>query len=179
MTINIRNGVFETNSSSTHSVSLHFPLHDEGMFGTIKPDSKGNIKLHGGDFASTKIDVSSPLDKANFIAAYIMVYGNEKLKKRFESVLKEHTGAKNIVYDIRLSFTDGKPANTFFSPEYSCPEDCGYYGEGYYNEEDDEEECEEKGENPISLDAVLKSSKRLKTFLFSKKAKIYSFITYG
>lgn len=179
MTINIRSNVFETNSSSSHSVSLHFPLTVKDQLETIEPNTKGEIHLDGGDFASTEIDVSSPIDKANFVAAYIMVYGNEDLKQRFEEVLLEHTGAKKIVYNLRFTYSEGKKANTFFSPEYSNAEDCGYYGDYYDSDEDESEESEKKSEHPVEFSKLVKSKEKLKVFLFSNRAKIDSEISYG
>lgn len=44
---NIRNGVFETNSSSSHSISI---LNNcNGMYDTICPNDDGNIILEGVD----------------------------------------------------------------------------------------------------------------------------------
>lgn len=177
--INIRSNVFETNSSSSHSVSLHFPLSDKGMLETVKLGAKGNLVLNGGDFASTEIDLESAMDKINFVAVYIMVYGDEDLKARFESVVREHTGASEIKYNIRFTYAEGKKANTFFSPEYFNTEDCGYYGEYCDFEIDDEDEIEIKSHKCIQFNDILKDDNKLKVFLFHDRAKLVSQITSG
>ncbi len=178
MTINIRKNVFETNSSSSHSVTMHYPFVETEDFDTIKLDNNGNLVLNGGDFASTEIYLDNSLVKINYVAAHIMVHGDEEIKERFESVLKEQTGAKKIVYNIRFTYSDGQKANTFFSPEYSYPIDNGYYGECGY-EDYESEEIEERESDPVSFEDILMDKNKLKIFLFSKEANVYSEISHG
>jgi hypothetical protein len=161
--INIRNNVFETNSSSTHSVSLLFNEKDD--FEYISPNKDGQIILNGGDFSCTELCVSSTLNKLNFIAVYITVFGNEKLKEKFESIVKEQTGAKEIIYNINMSYFNGKKANSFFSTEYRDPF-CDY-------SDDDDYDNSYEG---ISLLDILEDEKMLKFFLFNKKCGIESSI---
>lgn len=177
MTINIRKNVFETNSSSSHSVTMHFPLAETEALDTIELED-GNLILNGGDFASTEINLNKPLIKINYIAAHILVYGNEETKAMFESIVKEHTRAKNIIYNLRFTYSDGQKANTFFSPEYAYPEDNGYYGEDRC-EDYEPEEIEEKESNPVFLKDILMDKNKLKTFLFHKKASVFAEISYG
>jgi len=155
---------------------MQFPRNNVSEFETIELDSDGAITLNGGDFASTEINLTDPLVKANFVAAHIMVYGNEKLLERFEKVVLEHTGAKGIIYNIRFTYSDGKPANTFFSPEYSYPEDYADYGDDGC---DDDEEDDVENVTSISFKEVLKNKQKLKVFLFSDRANVSSEISYG
>lgn len=165
--INIRSNVFETNSSSTHSVSLKFSgIHEGMLLERVKLNSKGQIVLTGGDFASTEIELHSAIQKLNFIGAYILVYGDEALKNRFEKVVKEQTGASEIVYNMRFVANDGKPANTFFSPEYSDP-----YGQFEDDDENEGDNCDE-----IQLHDILDNEGKLRAFLFSKDSSISSSI---
>jgi len=182
MTTNIRSSVFETNSSSTHSVSLKFSGVTKGMLlETVNLNAKGQIVLDGGDFASTEIYVEDTLTKLNFIATYIIVYGNELLQERFEKIVKEQTGASEILFNMRLVYSNGKPANTFFSPEYSNPYD---YHEDDEDEDEDNEDNDDDEEvnnkcSEISLKDILKSNSKLRAFLFSKRSNITSEISYG
>lgn len=154
--INIRQNVFETNSSSSHSFSLSF--HDDpDITQTIIPNENGQILFTGGNFTRSEFSILSSLDKANAVATYIIVYGDEKLKERFEKVVKEHTSAIDILYDIRLTGTSDQPPNTFY-----CPRLGSAYS--YYYDEEKDEEFE------ISFKEILSDEKLLKTFLFSKKA---------
>ena len=101
--LTIRQNVFETNSSSTHSVSLNFSACS--ILGSYPPDKKGIITLNGGDFASACDSIYSIGEKLNFVAVCIHVLGDEEIKERFERIVKEHTGAKEIKYDIRTSYS--------------------------------------------------------------------------
>lgn len=157
MTINIRGGVFETNSSSSHSFSLHFPGSSVEISETIVPNEKGQIVLTGGNYTRSEFSISKPLDKANVIAANIIVFDNKDLKDRFEKIMKEHTGATEIIYDIRLVATNGQPPNTFYCPRL----DSAY---SYYYDEEKDEEIESYFED------IIKDEKLLKIFLFSNRA---------
>jgi len=157
---------------------MHFPFVETEELDTIELDKDGNLTLNGGDFASTEIYLDKPLVKINYMAAHILVYGNEEAKSMFESVVKEHTGAKNIIYNLRFTYSNGEKANTFFSPEYAYPEDNGYYGESGY-EDYEREEIEERESNPVSFKDILMDKNKLKTFLFNKEANVYAEISYG
>jgi len=113
--INIRKNVFETNSSSSHSFTLNYSSV-ECELKTIIPDQDGKIVFTGGNFTSSEYGLDTPMEKANAIAAMIVVYGDNALKERFERVVKEHTGASELVYDIRLKAEGGKLPNTYYCP---------------------------------------------------------------
>lgn len=155
MTINIRSNVFETNSSSSHSFSLKFSIENDSILETIKPNKKGQIILTGGNYTYSEFSITTPLEKANVIAANIVVFGNKDLKERFEKIMKEHTGATEIVYDIRLMATeDGKQPNTFYCPRINSA--CAYC---YDEDADDEIE--------ISFESILVDESLLKQFIFN------------
>ena len=65
--INIRQNIFETNSSSTHSITISLSKNANKTFETILPDKDGNIVLEGGDFSTCDFSFKKPLQKANFI----------------------------------------------------------------------------------------------------------------
>jgi len=157
--INIRQNVFETNSSSSHSFTLTFNALDKAMLGTIAPNEKGQIVFTGGNFTGSEFAVGSPQNKANLIAANIVVYGDADLKERFEKVIKEHTGATEIIYDVRPMIIDGKTPNTFYSPKFN------HMYSYHYDEETDEE-------SEISFNDILADDKLMKTFIFSDSAHV-------
>lgn len=154
--INVRSSVFETNSSSTHSITLNFN-DSVDLTDTIYVNSDGKIVLSGGDFSYTEIYIDKAISKANFIAVYMCVYGDEQLKLRLEKVLKEQTGASEIVYDIRMIYFDGKPANSFFSTEYNNPYDY---------------------DNSDSFQDIIKDEDKLRKFIFNSSSRIYAEIGY-
>ncbi len=152
--INIRRGVFETNSSSSHTISITFN-EDCDLDDKLLPDENGMLLIAGEDFTGIEFEIAGAQSKAALIATYIRVHGDDKLMERFESVLKEYTGAKRISYDIRFfKQLNGEKANTFY-----CPDIEGVY---WYNENDDE----------LSFTDILNNKKRLAKFIFGRDNKI-------
>lgn len=108
---NIRNGVFETNSSSTHSVSISSGC---AVYDTLVPDDDGNIVLTGGQFGWEWETYTDPQTKANYAA----VYCSETTESTFEraakymemliKVIKEHTGAKNVVFNLTTDWEEAR-----------------------------------------------------------------------
>ena len=91
----IRKSDFETNSSSTHSISID----DSGAnYTSITPDRDGNIVLKGGQFGWEIGDFNDPLTKANYCA--VDQLSDEDNIKMLKNVLMEQTGAKRIVFDF-------------------------------------------------------------------------------
>jgi hypothetical protein len=161
---NIRKGVFETNSSSSHSISI--TMGDKGMFDTIKPDSKGKIVLRGGNWTDPDFICETSIDKANLVATYITACGDDKLRERFEALIKEHTGAKEIVYRIRMFYQNGRPATSFFSPNILSAFSYTY----------DEEADEEK---ELSFEDILSDDAILKQFIFGKGSSLTAEYSYN
>lgn len=151
MTINIRSGCFETNSSSTHSIVLRYDENDDKDFNdSLICNEEGNLILEGKDFTGVQFEISGAESKATLIATIAMVNDDQSLRKRLESVLREHTGASRIIYDIRLVTKDKKPANAFFCPNIASI--C------YYDEDDKE----------FTLLDLLKKKEFIKRFIFNK-----------
>lgn len=100
---NIRYGTFETNSSSTHSISI--AEHCEGLMDIIRPDDRGMIELCGGEFGWQEEEFTDALTKANY--CYIDNYGNEDRLKRLIGVISEQTGVKseNILLRATLDYS--------------------------------------------------------------------------
>ncbi len=74
----IRQQVFETNSSSTHSISIaensaEFELI---MDNTLIPDNHGYIRLNGGEFGWEWRRYNDALTKANYISVLLLVMKN-------------------------------------------------------------------------------------------------------
>lgn len=93
---NIRQNVFETNSSSTHSVSIN--ANTDGIYDTIIPLDNGVITLIGGEFGWEWRQINDTLTKANYAAVYAR--DDEKLTNMLTNVIKDHTGAKEVIYDL-------------------------------------------------------------------------------
>ena len=101
MPTQIRKSAFETNSSSTHSVSV---CEDDDIFmlENLPLDNDGNLLLEGGQFGWEHKYYYDALTKTNYIAIYLKLYYPEHdMIQTFENIIKEQTGAKNIFYLIK------------------------------------------------------------------------------
>lgn len=118
--IKIRHAVFETNSSSTHSISISQPFCLKMMSDTIFPDSEGKIFLSGGEFGWEEESFTDALTKANYCAVDVQ---NDPAKlAMLTRVIAWHTGAKEIVYRLGDSYIDHQSCGTSkeaFQDEYS------------------------------------------------------------
>ena len=97
---NIRKGVFETNSSSTHSIVIS--PETPHMYDTIHPDGNGEIWLNGGEFGWNWERFDDAKTKANYCA--VDQFGNEVNMQMLMDVLKEHTGAKEIMFNFTTNW---------------------------------------------------------------------------
>lgn len=82
----IRKSLFETNSSSTHSITIQ----ESGDYTSIKHN--GKIELFGGEFGWEWVAYRDALIKANYCAVYAA--GNESKTEMLKEVISEHTGAE-------------------------------------------------------------------------------------
>jgi hypothetical protein len=109
----IRSNVFETNSSSSHSFTCK--VETEGKLEVIVPDKMGNITLNGGDFSEAEFFIRTALQKANAIAVYCEVTGNNVVRSMLEEVLTKQTGAEKVITNVRLV---GPDRNSYLSSEF-------------------------------------------------------------
>lgn len=99
----VRQGVFETNSSSTHSISI--ASYSEGdLMDTLPLDEYGNVVLNGGEFGWEVEDYRDALTKANYVAIYIQQWAPSDQKdgfmKLFTGVLREQTSCNKVVFNF-------------------------------------------------------------------------------
>jgi hypothetical protein len=64
--INIRRGVFETNSSSTHAIVLHFSDEDS-LDETLIPNESGELIIKGADFTGIEFQIAGAELKAALV----------------------------------------------------------------------------------------------------------------
>lgn len=91
---NFRTSVFETNSSSTHSVSIYAAT--KGLYDTIPPNEEGVIHLEGDDFGWEWQSYNDSLIKANYAA--IFSRKSPVYRDMLIEVIKDHTGAKEVTF---------------------------------------------------------------------------------
>ena len=101
--INIRNKVFETNSSSSHSIAIC--MDSDGILDTIPCTKKGIITIRGGEFGREWVAYNKPRDKASYCASDCK-NSPEKIAM-LKKVIKDHTGCKTvkIIFDTN-SYVD-------------------------------------------------------------------------
>lgn len=100
----IRHSTFESNSSSTHSISISSSV---GTYDSLTPDSDGKIYLEGGEFGWGYEKHNDAYTKANYCA--IDNWHNKERLEMLIKVLKEHTGAREVV--LNFSCDDYKDKN--------------------------------------------------------------------
>lgn len=92
---NIRRGVFETNSSSSHSISI---ANSDGILDTIMPDENGNIVLTVGEFGWDWERINDSLTKANYCA--VDVQNDPDKLRMLRDVIMDHTGCSDVIFQI-------------------------------------------------------------------------------
>jgi hypothetical protein len=109
----IRHGVFETNSSSSHSISIS---HDVSKYQTLFPDEAGVYEFNGGEFGWGYDSYTDADTKANYVATMSMELGEGRgdecddgstpLRDLLESVITEHTGITKFEYSLKYAYID-------------------------------------------------------------------------
>jgi len=94
----VRPNIFETNSSSTHSISVKELDSTEVLDTSLVPDSDGCIVLLGGEFGWEWNRFNDALTKANYCA--VDQQTNPDNLEMLERVIKEQTGVKGVISRI-------------------------------------------------------------------------------
>ena len=96
----VRHSVFETNSSSSHSITISKDNVD-GLYESIIPDDDGNITLFGGEYGWQWERFNDALTKANYCAVDSL--HNLVHLEMLSEVICEHTGAKQVIISATTS----------------------------------------------------------------------------
>lgn len=120
----VRHGVFETNSSSSHSISISDTCD---KYETLYPNEDGVLVFEGGEYGWGYETYHSAEPKANYVATMSAMYGeggevNEyydgstPLRDMLESVISEHTGITKFEYHLKDAYIDHQSVdNKMFS----------------------------------------------------------------
>ena len=95
----IRNGVFETNSSSAHSISIADDTK-EFVFDTLYPDENGSIIINGDEFGRDWFKYNDARTKASYAALSL------GLHSVLIDVIKEQTGALEVGLKVDEGYID-------------------------------------------------------------------------
>lgn len=93
----VRKGVFETNSSSSHSISI---ADDTKQFvmDTIYPDQNGNVYVYGGEYGWEWFKHNDAETKLSYAAQQF--HGNISSLNTLREIVMEQTGATDVVFNL-------------------------------------------------------------------------------
>jgi len=114
----IRSAVFETNSSSTHSISISTENTDLLLDTSLQPDKDGNIVLIGGDFGWGIEDFYDAQTKASYIAVWSNVHHGGKYDDTIIEVICNQTAASNVIFSFEDSYIDHQSSDNEY--DYIC-----------------------------------------------------------
>lgn len=117
----IRQSVFETNSSSAHSISLGKDTGKQFLLETIYPDQNGIITLTGGEFGWEWFKENDAFEKANYAAVASM--NNDLFRETLIQVIKDQTGCEAIIFDFSDEYNGGDWSYIDHDSTDVCPRD--------------------------------------------------------
>ena len=105
---NIRTSVFETNSSSTHSVSFD---ENTTCFVPCPPDEQGYMVIEGREYGRAKETFSTVYERLSYAAVAAKSQGtrHNKFLQLFEKVVKDYTKCDEIVYNFTTNYESNSP----------------------------------------------------------------------
>ena len=87
----VRRGIFETNSSSSHSISI---ASGDNWAGKITD----NITIETGEYGWEYERYSDFYSKASYALTWCKQYGSEQQVSMLRKVIKEYTGSKKVTF---------------------------------------------------------------------------------
>ena len=169
--LTIRNNIFETNSSSSHSFSYYIDdgLHaPEECYRQLQPLIKdGTLTINGIMMGNPECAFRSLESKLAIVGVIIAATDNEKLKAVFEKVVKEYLPIiKEIKYNCILA---GKNINASYNP-YMLSTDVS--NENWLDLDNNEEP------ESSEFNKVIESPPYMRCFLFGMTSSLEGGITY-
>lgn len=153
-----RANVFETNSSSTHSIAIAPADGKLSLSRDYVIDSEGNFCIPSHKFGWEQESYWDAGSKSCYAYLYIRDWAKgedqEKYKTMFEDVIKEQTAATGIVHE------DGFPLWNQVNYDPNLPNN---YNDGYI----DHQSVENR-----DLDYLFESKERLKSFIFDDRTEL-------
>lgn len=101
--VKIRKGVWETNSSSSHSLSIADDSKPFIMDTSLLPDQHGKIRLTGGEFGWEWAKYNDAETKANYLAVFCA--DQDDFKERLINVIKQQTGCTEVDFLFSKDYT--------------------------------------------------------------------------
>lgn len=96
----IRHGVFETNSSSCHSISI---ARGAKIYDTLDVNEDGYVVVTPGEYGWEERTYYDPQEKIDYVYTFIMGENDDSQRQHYlkmlEEVVTEHVGCKGVIYD--------------------------------------------------------------------------------
>lgn len=146
--INIRHGIFETNSSSTHSISIAEARPNE-VYSVMLPDKNGNIVLTGGEFGWEQETYNDAVTKANYMLVYADGWAGDNKEKflvSLKEVIQEQTQCNEVIFQSEKRY------------EWSETPDFGY--------------IDHQSVESSDYDYVFADKEKLKQFIFNRNSTL-------
>ncbi len=90
----IRHGIFETNSSSSHSIVIAAGACKD----TLGVDPDGIVRIQGRDFGWEIDEYRDAMTKASYCLTYVKSNKLTEQEAMLREVILEHTGAKDVEF---------------------------------------------------------------------------------
>jgi len=163
--LTIRNNIFETNSSSTHSFVFDLSTTFEDKQTVIKQLNivNGKLIIDGCKICKPNAYIVNVNDKFSLIATEIVANNNKQLKKCFEETVKDYLPEiTEFKYNVIFA---GTKRNANYFPLW-------------LNSRQDYESSNSLKEGKL-IEVLLKDQQYMKQFLFGNKSYIEGVISFG
>lgn len=117
----IRQSVFETNSSSAHSISLGRDTGKQFLLDTLYPDQHGVITIEGDEFGWDWFKSNDAYTKAQYAAVASM--NNADFRNTLEQVIKDQTGCETVIFYCSPAYDHPNYSYIDHDSEGICPAD--------------------------------------------------------
>ncbi len=91
-----REGMFETNSSSTHAVAIKGGKYEPDL-NELRPDAEGVVRVYPDEFGWGPENHYDARTKASYLMTWCKEMNDEFNEKILKYVIKETTGAKEVM----------------------------------------------------------------------------------
>ncbi len=105
----VRHSVFETNSSSSHSVSIS--IDSEGILTSLAPNKKGVLTIPTNSYGWEWNSTNDTMEKLSY--ASVWAKDDPKLTEMLVETVKAHTGAKKVIFEnVQDQYIDHQSAQS-------------------------------------------------------------------
>lgn len=115
----IRNSVFETNSSSAHSLSINKGSKILNVFDTLKPDKNGVVRINCGGYCFSRQEPRRTNDIKEKIVFFVTLFkylGQLSKLEELKDLIKQNSLAEEVIFE------NAGESSTEFCGDFDIPE---------------------------------------------------------